>query len=235
MRIIQLSDTHISREHPSRKGDLERCIASINSAEPRPDIVVHTGDVAHDGLAEEYEIARGLLETLCVPCFVLPGNRDNRQELIKAFADSRHIRPQMEFVQYSIEQFRTRLIFIDTLSQSSNKGRLCQVRLAHVESMLSADTARPAILFMHHPPFEVAEIPDPFQFESWSEVEALAALIGRHPQIRSVHCGHVHRTVHSAIGPVEAGTVSCVAVDLRKGTAIPSSDARPVFEIHDVP
>ncbi|MGI9388174.1 MAG: metallophosphoesterase, partial [Methyloligellaceae bacterium] len=93
MRIIQLSDSHLSNDKPSRAVELEACIAYIKSLQPQPDAIVHTGDIAHDGDVEEYETARRLLDRLTVPYFVLAGNRDNRSNLIKVFADGTHIRP----------------------------------------------------------------------------------------------------------------------------------------------
>jgi 3',5'-cyclic AMP phosphodiesterase CpdA len=217
MRIVQISDTHVSREHPERAREFAACIQFINRLDPAPEIVVHTGDVAHNGTAEEYAIARGLLDELNAPYFVIPGNRDNRSELIRAFADDRHIRLGMEFVQYSVEHPDARLIFVDSVGNGGNKGHLCAARLAEVERMLSADAGRPWLLFLHHPPFEVGIIPDPFQYEDWAAVEAFGALLARHPQVRGVYCGHVHRNVQASIGSIQARTVSCVAPDLRKG------------------
>lgn len=234
MRIVQISDSHISRDHPARTVELKICVQHINALDPQPDVVVHTGDVSHDGFAEEYDAARRLLDDLSAPYLVLAGNRDNRQELIRAFAGSDHIRLGMDFVQYSVEQFEVRLIIVDTVSGTSNKGRLCQARLAHIERMLVQDTTRPAVLFLHHPPFEVKVTPDPFQYESWAEVRALEAVIAKHSQIRGVFCGHVHQNVESTIGTVQASTVSCITSDLRKGKAILSSHDLPMFKTHYV-
>ena len=217
MRIVQISDTHISREHPARASELAACIQLINRLTPTPDVVVHTGDVAHDGLAEEYAIALGLLDELDAQYVVIPGNRDNRPELIRAFADGRRIRLGMEFVQYPVEHPDARLILVDSVSAGGNKGHLCPTRLAEVERMLSADAGRPALVFVHHPPFEVGIIPDPFQYEDWAAAEAFGALLARHHQVRGVYCGHVHRNVQACIGTIRASTVSCLAPDLRKG------------------
>ena len=215
MKIIQISDSHISIDRPARTAELEACIRQINAADTQPDAVVHTGDVAHDGLIEEYQVARDLLDTLAVPYYVLAGNRDNRQVLSEVFADGHCIKPGMEFIQYPVEQFETRLICIDTVSGASNKGRLCTARLAHLESMLAADQSRPTALFLHHPPFEVNVAPDPFQFEEWAEVDALQTLIRQHGQVCGIYCGHVHRQFESKIGSVEASVATCIASDLR--------------------
>jgi 3',5'-cyclic AMP phosphodiesterase CpdA len=201
---------------------------------PAPDVVVHTGDVVHDGMAEEYAIARGLLDELDAPYFVIPGNRDNRLELIRAFADGRHVRSGMEFIQYPVEHPDARLIFVDTVSTDGNKGHLCAARLAEIERMLSADAGRPSLLFLHHPPFEIGIIPDPFQYQDWAAVEAFGALLARHRQVRGVYCGHVHRNVQASIGSIRASSVSCVAPDLRKGKVDVSRHELVIFDTNGI-
>jgi len=151
--IIHLSDTHISVDTPQRLGDLEKCVQTINNLDVPPDLIVHTGDISHDGLAQEYHNARVLLDELKAPYFVMAGNRDKRQALLKEFSDKRYQLPNDGWIQYSIEEYPVRLLMLDTVSERSNKGRLCSERLAHLESMLMADTSKPTALFLHHTPF----------------------------------------------------------------------------------
>ena len=49
MRIVQISDSHISVKNPARTADLANCIMAINDISPAVDLVVHTGDIVHDG------------------------------------------------------------------------------------------------------------------------------------------------------------------------------------------
>jgi len=235
MQIIQISDSHISYDKPARAAELEACIRYINAMQPQPDVVVHTGDIAHDGLIEEYRIARRLLDELSAPYFVLAGNRDDRSNLIDVFADEHHIRRDSDFVQYTVEGFAVQLIMIDTVSMESNKGRLCGTRLEHVRGMLGFDRSRPALLFLHHPPFEVCTGPEPRNFEDWAEAEAFISELGRHDRICGVFCGHVHRSFETTVGEVPAGVVSCVVSDLRWDQPNALSPDLPVFKVHDIP
>ncbi len=232
MRIIQLSDSHISSDKPARATELEACINHINKLKPQPDAVVHTGDIAHNGLIEEYKAARQLLDELSAPHFVLAGNRDERRNLIKTFADGVHIHPDMDFVQYAVEDFEVRLIVIDTVSTRSNKGRLCQVRLEHIKRMLTSDTSRPAVLLLHHPPFTVNVGPEPRNFEEWSDAEALMAEVQRHDHIKGVFCGHVHRAFETSIGSMRASVVSSVVSDVRWDKPHEANPDLPVFDAH---
>ncbi|MGI9406899.1 MAG: metallophosphoesterase [Hyphomicrobiaceae bacterium] len=234
MRIAQISDTHLSVDHPSRTNDLERCIAQVNTLDPQPDMVVHTGDVAHNGLPEEYETARRLLDTLKAPVVVLAGNRDRRAPLIDAFADLGYLPPDASFVQYAIDRFPVRLVCIDTVSTASNKGHMCKHRLDHLAALLDEDPAKPTVVFMHHPPFEVSVGPDPFHFEAESAARALQALIAQHNNIVAARCGHVHRDTTGHIGTVPAAIMSCCANDLRKGETLPVATGTPLYLLHDL-
>lgn len=234
MRIVQISDSHISLDHPERTRDLEACVDYINASPLQPDVVVHTGDVAHNGRADEYATARTILERLAAPYFVLAGNRDKRRELIEAFCDDAHLRVGMDFVQYAVDRFATRLIVVDTLSEESNKGRLCGERLADLSRMLAADTTRPAAVFLHHPPFDVTVAPDPFQFEQRAEAEAVVAELARHRHVIGLYCGHIHRGFETHVGELPASVVSSVAVDVRWDNHLHPDPSVPVLKVHDV-
>lgn len=230
LKIVQISDTHISVDVPQRMNDLENCVQAINQLAVQPDLVVHTGDVAHDGLAQEYHNARERLDQLDVPYFVMPGNRDNRSALRNAFSDKRYQLPQQGWLQYAIEQYAVRLIMVDTVSEQTNKGELCDERLTHLEQMLSADTSRPVALFLHHPPYEATGIPDPYQYKDWNDVEKLAELLARFQHIQGMYCGHVHRFIDGSIAGIQASAITCLAGDLRKGDVSEEERTLPVFK-----
>jgi 3',5'-cyclic AMP phosphodiesterase CpdA len=62
MIIAQISDTHIAVDAPDaaqRMRDLELMIADINGLDPIPDVIVHTGDIVHNGDPQEYALATG--------------------------------------------------------------------------------------------------------------------------------------------------------------------------------
>ncbi len=217
MRIVHISDSHISLDNPQRTENLQTCVDVINSADVQPNAVIHTGDLTHNGVAEEYNITRAVLDGLKAPYFVLPGNKDKRPAFIDAFLDEKSMQVNDGFVQYSIEKFPVRLIMLDTLSENSNKGLLGDARLAHIKRMLDADVSKPIAIFMHHTPFEVAAIPDPFQFEDWLDVENLQNMLAQYPQIMGIYCGHIHRSIDGMLGALKVNAISCMASDLRKG------------------
>lgn len=232
MLIAQISDCHIELpavDGSDRSGDLARGVDYINGLDPQPDLVVHTGDVAHFGKPEEYAEAVRVLDELRAPFCVIPGNRDDRGELRKAFQSRLPDGCHREFVQYPVALHGLHAIMLDSVSTQSNKARLCKARLEHFSSMLDDAGGRPVVVFMHHPPFEVTASRYPIQFEDWSEVDALAGIMSRHGNVRSVFCGHSHRSAEGKIAGVDASTIPSVASDLRMG---PPADMPEIVPVH---
>jgi 3',5'-cyclic AMP phosphodiesterase CpdA len=77
MRIVQISDTHLSHRGGVTNRNFERLVAFIND-DLRPDLVVHTGDVSmlDPDSAADRGAARELLGRIEPPLRVLPGNHD---------------------------------------------------------------------------------------------------------------------------------------------------------------
>jgi 3',5'-cyclic AMP phosphodiesterase CpdA len=77
MRIVQISDTHLSQLGGPTNDNLERLIPFVND-ELAPDLVVHSGDVmiANPDSAADRDTARGLLARISAPLRVVPGNHD---------------------------------------------------------------------------------------------------------------------------------------------------------------
>lgn len=75
-RIAQISDTHLSAEHPEFTANFEALAAHLRAA--MPDLVVHTGDVsAHGELGiEDLRFARARMDALELDWLAVPGNHD---------------------------------------------------------------------------------------------------------------------------------------------------------------
>lgn len=240
-KVTQISDTHLSLDHPARTDDLRACIEVINQQGRLPDLVVHTGDVTHNGSPEEYAVAAELFEQLPCPVYAIPGNRDKRENFRQCFAAAGFLQPDNDFLQYTVDTPGYRLVFLDTLCNDSNKGEFCGERLDQLKTMLDKDAGvRRIIVFMHHAPFEAHEIPDPRQFVDWSEVMAFGKVICEHHAIERIICGHVHRNIEAVVsadivGADSAGqsvpvhALTCLAGDLRKGQVSDSERKQPVF------
>lgn len=232
MRIIQISDSHLAHDSPERLQNLNDCVSAVNSE--APDLVIHTGDITHNGLETEYLAAHKNLQKLNAPCFVMNGNKDSRNLIVKTFSDHGYLPGAEGFLQYSIEDYPVRLLILDTVRESTSKGELCEERLDHLTSMLEKDTRRPALIFMHHSPYVVEEIPDPYQFHNWDQVDAFAKIVSGFGNVEAIHCGHVHRNVSGMIAHLPVHVLSSMATDLRKGELSEADRTRPMYRVIDM-
>jgi len=238
MIIAQLSDTHIlvpadgCPAAAGRSETLRRCVGDINSLDPQPDAVLHTGDMTHQGRDGEFDHAREILSELKAPLFVTPGNRDGREGLLRAFAGEAWLAANPPFIQYAVDGFPVRLVCVDSLSTDTRKGDLCATRLHTLDATLSEAADRPTALFLHHPPFEITGLSDPFMYQRRAAVTGLAAVLARHPQVIRIFCGHAHRQQTISFAGVTASTVASIAVDLRKGTYPEAMATRPAYSLH---
>ncbi|MEM7424857.1 MAG: metallophosphoesterase [Pseudomonadota bacterium] len=219
MLIAHLSDSHISLGGPTdqeRLTVLDACVAAINDLESPPDLVVHTGDVVHNGTAAEYAAASGILGKLKAPLRVIPGNKDTRSGLRQAFEKASGPRECDGFVQFAEDFERIRCIFLDTKSDTSNKGIMCADRIAHFEQS-AAHSGLATLVFMHHPPFDVWTAPEPFQFEERCNADQVFATLEKHSARTMLVAGHIHRPWAERRGEIELRSVTALARDLRKG------------------
>lgn len=209
--LAQVSDLHIKA-----KGQLSyrvvdtatmlaACVAHLNALPQRPDAVAFTGDLVDFGRPDEYAELRRLIAPLTMPCYLIPGNHDDRDALRAAFPEHAWLMNGGEFIQYAIEDHPLRIVAMDTVIPGQGGGRLCERRLAWLDATLAARPQAPTILLLHHPPFRtfIGHM-DQLGLEN---ADGLAAVVRKHPQVERLLCGHLHRPIEARF----AGTIACTA------------------------
>jgi len=235
MIIAQISDTHIALDTPDadqRIKDFESTIADINALEPSPDVIIHTGDIVHNGRPDEYAQAAATLAGARAPVYVMVGNKDNRANLREAFSECGYLASNPDFVAYAINDYPVRLIALDTLSSSSNKGDFCQERVKNFIDMIDAEPTKPIAVFTHHPPFEVMVGPERFHFESQKILSGLCRALQHSGRVVAVFSGHVHRAATGHVGSIPATVMTSIATTLRKGEYPADAEGRPIYCLH---
>lgn len=175
---------------------LAAAVESVLALQPRPDAVLVSGDLAEHAEDGEYDLVRELLAPLGSAVYVLPGNHDDRAALRRHFdlpgADG-------EPVQYSADLGPLRLVALDTTRPGEDPGALDEERLSWLDAELAAAPDAPTVLAMHHPPL-VTGIPalDAIGLPA-TDREALAAVVERHPQVRTLVAGHLHRAITTVL------------------------------------
>jgi 3',5'-cyclic AMP phosphodiesterase CpdA len=241
MIIAQITDAHVTRPGTRLPGGtdphgaLARTLAALKALDPRPDIVLFTGDLVETGAPEEYAAARALLDTLDLPLAVIPGNHDRRGPFAAAFADGPVRAGSGDFLHLAIEHLPLRLIGLDTLGpEGASRGLLCDTRLGWLASTLDAAPEQPTLIFMHHPPFETGIAA--MDAINCANGDRLAALLAPRRNVLRVLCGHVHRPVHAAFGGTIASVCPAIvhqaALRLAPDSPIAMLPQPPAYQLH---
>jgi 3',5'-cyclic-AMP phosphodiesterase len=194
--IVQISDLHIKRQGQLAYGRVDtaralaRCVAALNGFDPAPDFVVISGDLADTPTADEYQHLKQLLAPLKLPFVSVPGNHDARDMMRAAFPDQSYAALAGPLNQ-KLEVGDLDLLLLDTSVPGKPHGELDERSLRWLESVLAASDRRPALLFMHHPPFETGIWH--MDRQNLRNAEDLATIVRRHPRVKLLAAGHVHR------------------------------------------
>lgn len=212
--LVQLSDPHIGATWAD--GDpvagLATVVEAVRRLPDRPDAVLMSGDLADNGADGEYEVVRELLARLDAPVFVLSGNHDDRDTLRRHFDLPGAVATP---VQYAVDLGPLRLVVLDTTRPGEDRGELDDQRLEWLDAELAAAPDRMTLLAMHHPPLSTG-------IAAWDEIglppadrAALGAVVQRHPQVRRLVAGHVHRTIAAGLAGRPVLTVPSTYVQAR--------------------
>jgi 3',5'-cyclic AMP phosphodiesterase CpdA len=236
--IAQISDLHIKRPGELAYGRvdtaqaLSRCIAALNEFLPRPDLVVISGDLADTPSAQEYAHLKELLAPLQLPFVSIPGNHDSR-ELLRAVFPQQSSAAEQGPLNQSCHVDGLDLVLLDSSVPGKPHGELAPATLHWLEATLSA-TQNPALLFLHHPPFHAGIWH--MDVQNLRNADALAAIIKKHPRVRLIAAGHVHRATLTSFAGVAATICPAPnhAVDLDLGKLRePSFRVEPpAFHLH---
>ncbi len=234
MLIAQITDTHVSvpggslERNYDTSGHLARAVRHLNALDPRPDLVLLTGDTVDVGTPEEYARLRGILAGLAAPLYVIPGNHDDRDGMRQAFADHAYL-PRAGFLHYTIDNWPVRLVGLDTHVPGESGGALCPARIAWLADRLDEARARPTVIFMHHPPFRTGlSVMDSIGLRGADE---LAGVVAQHRQVRQIIAGHIHRPIATAF----AGTLATVSPSTAHQAALDLPPAARVAAVMEPP
>lgn len=196
LKLLQMTDCHILppgetifESDPAAR--LAAAIEDINRNHRDAALCVLTGDLTHHGDAAAYAVLAELLSALRVPWHLVPGNHDDREAMKAAFPDLAQDRNG--FLQSVRPTASGLLLFLDTVQPGIHSGVYCRQRLDWLSEILIAAGSSPVYLFMHHPPMRIA-MPRLDQYRLTDHAE-LGRVLARHPNIRHIFCGHVHRPV----------------------------------------
>src|SRR5260370_35364856 len=197
MRIIQISDTHLSRGKPHFADNWPPLSAWIAAQDP--DLVIHTGDVTIDGADVEDDLRHAveLMHSLGVRFRAVPGNHD--------VGDPGH--PRQPVTDERLARWRThfgldrwfedvegvRLVGLDAmLLGSGNRDEAAQA--AWLDAVMESAGGRQIAWFLHRPLFlHGPDEPDTGYWSVKPEPRARLIELGRRHSVTLVASGHLHK------------------------------------------
>lgn len=204
MLIAHLSDPHLRPPGVLYQGLVDSnamfvaALEHLARLDPRPDLVLLTGDLVDDGTSEEYAHARDLLAGIGLPLLAITGNHDEREAFRAAFADHAHL-PTQGPLHFAVgDHGPVRIVAVDVTVPGDHHGDFDAAAEDWLEATLAAEPQRPTLVMMHQPPFEsgIACIDD----YNCRGGDRLAAVLARHPQVERLLCGHIHRSMQLRFG-----------------------------------
>jgi 3',5'-cyclic-AMP phosphodiesterase len=237
--IAQISDLHIKPPRVLAYGRvdtakaLERCVAALNEFDPAPDFVVISGDLADTPTTDEYQHLKQLLAPLKLSFAGIPGNHDARELMRAAFPSAAYAFATGALNQ-KIEVGELDLILLDSSVPGKPHGTLDAATLQWLEQTLASSADRPALLFLHHPPFKAGIWH--MDRQNLLNADRLAAILKRHPRACLIASGHVHRAVLTMFAGIPATICPApnhaVALDLAELREPSFKIEPPAFHLH---
>jgi len=189
--IAQITDTHLYADPRGQLLGLNTrdCLTRIIDlaiSTQAPDLVVASGDLAHDGSPQAYQHLHTCFSRLGVPIYCLPGNHDEAV-VLRANSECDHL-----YSSRSVCIGGWLLLFLDSTVTGSDGGHLAETELDELDTALASHPGLPALVCLHHQPVNIGS--------RWLDTmavdnpKAFFNIIDRHPQVRAVIWGHVHQT-----------------------------------------
>ena len=196
MKFIHISDLHLVAPGEKLWGfdpleRLDACLADILAHHRDAAFCAISGDLAERGEVAAYQVLKDRLSRFPLPTYLALGNHDDRENFFHVFGDS----PSDEYgyVQHSAEHNGISVLTLDTLKgPPSSAGLYGEDRRKWLRTQFARIGDRPALIFMHHPPFDIGhDLMDLIKLEDGDGFHRLLA--GRN--IKHIFFGHAHRPV----------------------------------------
>lgn len=218
--------TQIQTREPSRHRD-----TSVRHALDAIDLLVITGDIAHDEIPLTYDAVIHELGDWISKVRVVPGNHDHRRAIQDRFPGSRS--PCTGRATFDEQFDHWQVIGLDSQRPGEVAGSLGDVQLSWLRQRLETTRNFDTLLFLHHPPIAVqAPWLDKIGLQ---DAEDLNRLLSDFPRVKLIGCGHVHHEVVATFGPATVFTTPAVGPKFRPRTeALVIEEGPPEFRLWEL-
>ena len=238
-RIVQITDCHLfSDRHQALRGIVTwprftAVLDDIRRRVPEVDLLVVSGDSAHDESLATYQAVHGELADWIERVRIIPGNHDQRQALRDLFCGS--AAELEDRVAFLVQWNHWQVIGLDSHRPGELPGSLETQQLNWLSAQLAATPHLDTILFLHHPPVNVQS---PWLDKiGLLDAAKLANVLQSYSQVRLVVCGHVHQELTATLSGVTVVTTPAVGPQFKPRTdqleIEPSPPAYRIIELQE--
>ncbi len=204
-RIVHISDTHITKHGQFDENVFNMGLEALDMLSPKPDILVHTGDLTDNGILPDYELAVDKLKSVKYRYIVAPGNHDERNYGHSLFKE------MFGSLDFEVDDELAKFVVLNSPEPDRDEGRLGRRRQVYLEEILKSTPAKKlkVVVFHHH------LVPVPYSGREVNVLEDAGDVLDIIIQNRVNLVLMGHRHVRHAIKIeetvlVNAGTFSCV-------------------------
>ena len=183
--FIQITDSHIDDDKLVMGVDSQANLGAIVSviSQKNYDALLISGDLAHNGTLESYQILQKILDPIETEIYVLPGNHDDLSNLSQVFNKS-------YLCNFTIDCWE--IITIDSVQAGKVSGRISDKQLYSLSQEIRSSSAKYIVLCLHHPPVSMqSDWDDKMSLEN---PEDFFAVIDQYDNIKAVMWGHAHQS-----------------------------------------
>ncbi|MCS7135751.1 MAG: metallophosphoesterase [Nitrososphaerota archaeon] len=204
-RIAHISDTHITRHGQFDENIFNMGLEALDTLSPKPDILVHTGDLTDNGILPDYELAVDKLKSMKYKYIIAPGNHDERNYGHSLFKE------MFGFLDFEVDEGWAKFVVLNSPQPDRDEGRLGRRRQLYLEEVLKSTRAEKLkiVVFHHH------LVPVPYSGREVNVLEdagdVLDIILQNHVHLVLMGHRHVRHTIKiDETVLVNAGTFSCI-------------------------
>ena len=226
LRLLQFTDTHLCAAAGGTLLDMDTdrsvqlVIGQALAERGVPDAVLCTGDLSDRGSHDAYQRLENYLGAIAAPSFWLPGNHDDRDEMLAATRGKDRLPGEIRGGGWQI-------IMLNSQIPGEVGGCLGDVELLRLKRALQAGEQEGlhALVCLHHQPVQVGSawideqmVSDAAQF--WQIMEGFSGAKG-------VLWGHVHQQIDQRRGDIALMASPSTCVQFAPGSAEFKADDQP--------
>ena len=193
-RVALLSDTHIAADPKDTfrgffpHANLRKAVDQVSAG--RFQMLLVNGDMARQlGNPEDYKAFNSFIDPLAekIPLVATLGNHDDRKNARAALTRrAGETEPIQQKLVTTIDAGDLRFILLDSLLATNvTPGQLGKSQRTWLSEYLSAQTAKPVVVFVHHQP-------DPDNDGALVDAARLLDILAPRPAVKALVFGHTH-------------------------------------------